>query len=149
MQEDDLNYKANSTGVSTWRVQTTNMTSSDLSITNYSYNGHRDSWVAFEQGGSLQYVKINDLQVQKKVILDDFSEFDLYAHVFGRLDNSDMRYTASITTLTTEATSFRPTRNVMETQASQAVRAKPTKVKQTPKTCKNKLKLKAKLVINV
>ena len=58
----------------------------------------------------------------------------MYAHAFGRLDNSDMRYTASITTLTTEASGFRPTRNVMESQARPtAIRTKPTKVKQTPK----------------
>ena len=145
MQEENLDYTANSTDVSTWRVQTTSITSTDLSITNYTYSGHRDSWVVFEQGGSLQYVKINDLQVQKKVILDDFSEFKLYAHAFGRLDNSDMRYTASITTLTTEATGFMPTRNVMEAQAAPAVRAKPTKVKQAPKKpVKKQVKTKGK-----
>ena len=134
VQEQDLNYIANSTGVSSWFIQSTNITNTDMNMTNYHYDGHRDKWVVFEQAGSLQYVKINDLQVQKKVILDDFSEFKLYAHAFGRLDNSDMRYTASITTLRTEASGFRPTRNVMEAQARPtAVRTKPTKVKQTPK----------------
>ena len=55
---------------------------------------------------------INNLKVEKIVILKGFDKYDLYSSVLGRVDNEDLRYTTSLTTLTEEARAVRPTRDV-------------------------------------
>ena len=45
------------------------------------------------QSGIMDYLNINHFLVDKKMILKEFDKYDLYADIYGRVDNTDGRYT--------------------------------------------------------
>ena len=106
----DGDYIANSADESSWRKQKTAVTNTEIVISNYF--PHREDLVILAQAGSLKWLKINEFEIEKKILLKDFDKYDLYSYVLGRVDNEDLRYTTSLTTLTEEARAVRPSRDV-------------------------------------
>ena len=58
----------------------------------------------------MEYLNAND--IFPGVHYKDNTQYDLYSYVLGRVDNEDLRYTTSLTTLTEEARAVRPSRDV-------------------------------------
>ena len=139
LNENQGGYIANSTGTSVWQNQKTSVTNTDISISNY--YPHRGEFIINPQAGSLQWLKINEFQVEKKLLLKDFDKYDLYASVIGRLDNQGLRYTTSLTTLTTEGRAVRPTRDMPSTPTAPT---RVTKPRRTQKAIKKQVKTTSK-----
>ena len=139
LNENQGGYIANSTGTSVWQNQKTSVTNTDISISNY--YPHRGEFIINPQAGSLQWLKINEFQVEKKLLLKDFDKYDLYASVIGRLDNEGLRYTTSLTTLTTEGRAVRPTRDMPSTPTTPT---RVTKPRRTQKAIKKQVKTTSK-----
>jgi hypothetical protein len=87
----------------------------------------------------MRRIKFNHLKQRRKIILKGFDNFKLFSYVYGRVDNSDLRYTTSITTQTTQgravtikAESPKMTQKTQATgRKSSTQRKLPVKTKQT------------------
>ena len=56
-------------------------------------SGEFTGFVLDPQGGIIKNLKINSLMVNKIAILNDFKSYDIYANVYGRVDNVQGTYT--------------------------------------------------------
>ena len=88
-------------------------------------------------GGSLKWMKFDVFEHFRKMILKDFQKYDLYAHVYGRVDSSDLRYTTSITTQTTQG-------RAVTIKAEAPKMTQKTQARGTKSSTKRKLPVKTK-----
>ena len=117
------------------------ITSSNFNISTLHYEPDYGRFYGNWGTGSLKWLKINNLKVEKIVILKGFDKYDLYASVIGRLDNEGLRYTTSLTTLTTEGRAVRPTRDMPSTPTAPT---RVTKPRRTQKAIKKQVKTTSK-----
>ena len=126
-----------------------NISNNNITIGQREYNPSSNKFeltgTPLEHGGIWEWLYIENMEIKRRCVMSDFTSRELYAKVFGRLDNESLRYTTSLTTLTTEARAVRPTIEIPK--APPAKVNKPIKAikrvqkpiqKQTKKTVKGK-----------
>tara|TARA_Y100001963_G_scaffold4761_2_gene6221 strand:+ start:118 stop:1944 length:1827 start_codon:yes stop_codon:yes gene_type:complete len=112
----------------------------ELSNSNFILTGGID-----QHGGIWEWLYIENMRLKRRCIMSDFTSRNLYAYVLGRVDNEDLRYTSTLTTLTTEARAVRPTRDMAVAPTAPRKIVRPTKPKvkvQKPVKTKTKKTIK-------
>ena len=74
---------------------TSNLSNKIFSITQRELNINSGNWVLQNQSDGFKYLKINNLEVERYAILNDFISYDIYADVYGRVDNVAGSYTGT------------------------------------------------------
>ena len=85
--ESDVNLSGALTGIQETKKP------ADNKFTIGQRNLNNDEWELQSQSGIINWLKINKLKVRRVVILKDFINYDIYADVYGRVDNVDGTYT--------------------------------------------------------
>ena len=126
-----------------------NITNNNITIGQREYNSVTNKFeltgTIFEHGGIWNWLYIEDMKIKRRCVMDDFISRDLFAQVIGRIDNEDLRYTSTLTTLTTEARAVRPTRDMAVAPTAPRKIVRPTKPKvkvQKPVKTKTKKTIK-------
>ena len=116
-------------------IQTKNITNNNITIGQREFsNGNFILGGGIsEHGGVWEWLYIRGMNVKRRCVMSDFTSRDLYAYVVGRLDNEGLRYTTSLTTLTTEGRAVRPTRDIPSTPTAPTRVTKPTRTKRAIK----------------
>ena len=68
------------------------ISNNDFSLTTNYFNG--ENWQFDGQSGMINWMRYNQMTLRRVFIISDFLDTDLFAHVFGRNDNFDYRYTS-------------------------------------------------------
>ena len=101
IDEDDLQsnlyYK---TGETDNRL-TKNIASNIIQIGQREFNTYQDKFTLVDQNGAIKWLKINNLKLKRVAILKDFTSYDIYADVEGRVDDINGTYTG-VAQLTSE-----------------------------------------------
>ena len=111
------------TSFPTLPINIKNIFNTNITIGQREYNSNNNKFELtggiYEHGGIFEWIYIENMKIKRRCVMNDFTSRDLYASVLGRVDNEDLRYTTSLTTLTEEARAVRPSRDVS---------AKPTRI---------------------
>ena len=101
IDEDDLQsnlyYK---TGQTSSRL-TRNIASNIIQIGQREFNAIHQNFTLVHQNGAIKWLKINNLKLKRVAILKDFTSYDIYADVEGRVDDINGTYTG-VAQLTSE-----------------------------------------------
>ena len=101
IDEDDLQsnlyYK---TGQTSSRL-TKNIASNIIQIGQREFNAIHQNFTLVHQNGAIKWLKINNLKLKRVAILKDFTSYDIYADVEGRVDDINGTYTG-VAQLTSE-----------------------------------------------
>jgi hypothetical protein len=82
-------------GATSPNSQTSDLSNRVFSITQRDLDFDSGNWILEPQNDGFKYLKTTNLEVERFAILDDFISYDIYADVYGRVDNVDGTYTGT------------------------------------------------------
>ena len=80
---------------------TKNIASNIIQIGQREFNAIHQNFTLVHQNGAIKWLKINNLKLKRVAILKDFTSYDIYADVEGRVDDINGTYTG-VAQLTSE-----------------------------------------------
>ena len=152
--DDDGGGIFRKSGITSPDTKTSDLGNRVFSIVQRDLNFDSGDWVLEPQNDGFKYLKTNNLEIERNAILDDFISYDIYADVYGRVDNVAGTYTGTPQFTSSQRQDYFEGRIDTDMQVGAAGRltkrpvarqiVKPTKPTKPPAITKQKIKTRTK-----